>query len=979
MNIRVKFFVLFLFITGVIGYFFYLSNTNENNGVLIFTSDLESVSGEDFIAEDYKLAGAAYQTSEHARSGTYASLLNENQEFGITHTFSNIKKGDVILFSAWRHSEEGFGHLIIRDPSKGGKYVSTNRVQYYEGDWGFVEAYFLAEEDSEMLKLYAHNPNKEAVYFDDVTVKYYSNNTAPDISHEALELKFDECVLNKITSFREEALSQGIIMKAQKEYVKASIVIDGEEIPVELRLKGDWTDHLETDKWSFRIKVKGDHAYKGLKTFSIQNPSTRGFMNEWFAHKLFDREDVLTTRYVFVPVIINGVRKGVYALEEHFDKQLLESRHRRESPIVKFDESGVWEHHKYEIDDSASYGAPILFSSDISVFKKKRTYKSIVLSNLFKVAQSQMNRYRYGDDKLGEYMDLDSYAKYIALSDVVNGKHGLIWHNQRFYFNPLTNKLEPIAYDCFTERELLEYKVRIEGLGRVGKERGSLVQSALENSELEALYIKYLKQYSNTSYLKSVFHEMNAEISKQEQLLNFENPSVSLDRAYFERNCMAIQGQLKEYETLKNKLISESEDYIYKPLTEEFLYTEIALKAYVVKKSQESMEVRLRNYHRNKINIIGYSIKANKDSLIECSNLALDRYSNTYTEEMITFNQKIKKVFYTAANCGDKIFSARVNKWDAPKDIRFVQEQIPSFVTRNSTGDFLIKSGSYSLSNDMIIPKGFRFIIEQGVALNIKNNAAIISYSPVSFDGVKTDQIHIYSSDSSANGITISAPNTSSSMTFTRFEGLKSLTKNMHSLTGAVTLFKSKLTLDDCHFEKNHSEDGLNLIQCDFTMKNCSVSETTSDGFDADFCTGKVIGCTFSNTGNDCMDFSGSQIEVVDCVVFDAGDKGISGGEHSTLIIDGCHIDGAYIAIASKDLSEVTVTDLRIDNSEYAFSAYKKKPEYGPAKIIVTTIKRNNSKQLHLLEKGSSLNYLTQKYVGIKQFNIDSMYMMYAK
>ncbi|MGY8927818.1 MAG: CotH kinase family protein, partial [Flavobacteriales bacterium] len=88
--------------------------------------------------------------------------------------------------------------------------------------------------------------------------------------------------------------------------------------------------------------MKGNNAYRGLKSFSIQNPNTRSFMSEWFAHKLFEKEDVLTTKYIFVPVIINGQKMGVYALEEHFDKQLLEARNRREAPIVKFDEEGVW-------------------------------------------------------------------------------------------------------------------------------------------------------------------------------------------------------------------------------------------------------------------------------------------------------------------------------------------------------------------------------------------------------------------------------------------------------------------------------------------------------------------------------------------------------------------------------------------------------------------------------------------------------------
>jgi hypothetical protein len=213
--------------------YIYVGSTNKKEDVLIFTSDLEGVSGECFMAGDYKLQGSAYQTSKYSRSGKHASLLNKDQEFGISYTFKNIKKGDIVIFSAWRLSDDNnIGHLIISNSLDDKQYVSTSRVHYYENNWGFIEAYFLAEEDIENLKMYAHNPHEEAVYFDDVTVKCYSNNTVPDTSYESLELKLDEGVFNKISSFRKEALSQGIIMKAQKEYVKASIVIHGEEVPV---------------------------------------------------------------------------------------------------------------------------------------------------------------------------------------------------------------------------------------------------------------------------------------------------------------------------------------------------------------------------------------------------------------------------------------------------------------------------------------------------------------------------------------------------------------------------------------------------------------------------------------------------------------------------------------------------------------------------------------------------------------------------
>ena len=48
-------------------------------------------------------------------------------------------------------------------------------------------------------------------------------------------------------------------------------------VRVKLRLKGDLPDHLEGDKWSFRIHTRDGNAIMGMRRFSIQAPKTRGF------------------------------------------------------------------------------------------------------------------------------------------------------------------------------------------------------------------------------------------------------------------------------------------------------------------------------------------------------------------------------------------------------------------------------------------------------------------------------------------------------------------------------------------------------------------------------------------------------------------------------------------------------------------------------------------------------------------------------
>jgi len=63
----------------------------------------------------------------------------------------------------------------------------------------------------------------------------------------------------------------------------------------------------------------------------------------------------------------------------------------------------------------------------------------------------------------------------------------------------------------------------------------------------------------------------------------------------------------------------------------------------------------------------------------------------------------------------------------------------------------------------------------------------------------------------------------------------------------------------------------------------------------------------------------------------------------------------------------------------YSFAAYRKKPEYAPARLIVESVISNSYNHLSMLEKGSRLTYLSKKYVGDAKLNIDSLYAEYQK
>ena len=115
----------------------------------------------------------------------------------------------------------------------------------------------------------------------------------------------------------------------RKEWVPAKIRHENREYKVDIRVKGQSTDHWG-EFGSIKSKSKKAETIMGMKRFALQLPKTRGFLNEWYFHQLLKYSDLIHLCYKFVNLSINGDTRPVYALEENFGKRLLENNHRKE-------------------------------------------------------------------------------------------------------------------------------------------------------------------------------------------------------------------------------------------------------------------------------------------------------------------------------------------------------------------------------------------------------------------------------------------------------------------------------------------------------------------------------------------------------------------------------------------------------------------------------------------------------------------------
>ena len=264
-------------------------------------------------------------------------------------------------------------------------------------------------------------------------------------------------------------------------------------------------------------------------------------------------------------------------------------------------------------------------------------------------------------------------------------------------------------------------------------------------------------------------------------------------------------------------------------------------------------------------------------------------------------------------------------------------------------------AGKHEITEDIIIPEGYKVHFSAGTHLNFINKAKFVSRSPVFTFGTADLPVLIQSSDQSAAGFTVLQTAETSVLRHTIFRDFDTLNDNGWVLTGAVTFYDADVNMSFCTFAKNHCEDGLNIVSSVFDLDHIVISETFSDGFDADFCKGTIKNAQFIATGNDGMDFSGSIINIENCDIQNAGDKGISVGEQATVTVKSATIDGAEIGVASKDLSKLTIKKIDLKNCAQGFAAYQKKPEYGGSTIIAKSYLAENVELLHQIEKGSRL------------------------
>lgn len=769
-----------------------------------------------------------------------------------------------------------------------------------------------------------------------------------------IDIKFEDWM--KLAHQREVGLATGVLFSDNQEFVPAKLHLDGEKIDAKMRLKGDGVNHLMGDKWSFRVKTRGNDTFMGMSLFSMHQPEVRNWMFEWLGHRMMRAQDVVALRYEFLDVTINGKHLGIYALEEGFEKRLVENNRKREGPLIRFNEDLMWR----EIADQTRPfpGAEQGGTGDYLVaegegFQTARVLANPALKNLYLKGLALLDSFRRGDLATGDVFDVPLLAKYFAVVDLLGAEHGSRWHNIRFYFNPVTNLLEPVSFDLFGGRPTKS--LAISGVSTtsvhdpMATHESDFHRQLFSDMRLARAYMAELERVSTPEFLDSFLASINDELQAALAVMYTEFPYYDFDTAVLRRNQAYIRSMLEP---------------------------QLGLQARMRGLEGGRLKLELGNIQYFPLEVVGVArsvgdaLKPTQETLLapRRSNQPVEFVAVDFVGADIPVDPKATEapsyqVQYRVAGCS-AVHQAPVTPYALPlveTDASDLLRQSPNvgafeFLSVDEAGKTIrIRPGKWEVARDMVLPAGYTIQAGPGVEIDIVRGATILSRSPLKWFGAEDEPVIIRSSDHLGQGLVVLQARTLSELEHVRFDGLANPDRKGWKLTGAVTFYESPLTARLCVFENNVSEDSLNTIRGKLRMEESTFVDTGRDAYDADFCDVEMFNTTFIRIGNDGFDVSGSTVHLENVTVDGAKDKGLSIGEHSRGTAKDVMVRHARIGLAAKDLSEFQIDGATLENCAFGPTVLQKKPEYGGGTLHVRRLTMTDVGQSYLVEKGSTL------------------------
>ena len=755
--------------------------------------------------------------------------------------------------------------------------------------------------------------------------------------------------LRRLAYVRAMSLQKGVLYDWEGNDVPAIIRHGGESYRVKLSMKGRLDDHWkDQDMVSLKVKVRDDKTICGMKTFAFQHPRTRFYINEWILHKLFRSAGLISLRYDFVSVDINGRGGNIYALEEGLDKRLIEHNHLKEGPIIKFNRDFYWEGG--DRGGVNGFGlAQDLWGSELVPLGKKQVFADTLATINFHKGKSLLEAFRRDELSASDVFDVPKLAMYFALIDLIGYAHPSTLDNVRFYYNPITSLIEPIIHDAgsfFRLKTREGHPTNRTNSGMVGTERyvGKKTRHDLPPSWKSLVW--YGELFKDSCFYGAYVRALEA-ISSGDLLDNF----VQEYRSQFENKRRILHKDYPLFRFDPFAILYQNQEYIKEALQEERL-----IQVYYDKAQSSSNQVKLdvvcaQNFP---IKILEVTLCDSIDLAFSGDSIIQANVESTPRDLQVITLHLSDKINWRDSLVGKLKVSCAILGSDQAVQISVISNSIlqNSALTANSIRTdpnvmnfnflrvdeerklILFEAGRHDVTRDLVIPRGYNVIAKGGTHINILNGSSIFSNSPITWIGTLNEPIVLSSSDLTGQGVTVVNADTTSTLHYVYFEDLSMPDLIGDDLIGTMNFYHSSVQIDHCIFRRSQAAScHLNIARAEFDIANSQFLDAGADALFGDFCSGTLKNTQFRRMGGTALQFFRCRIDLKDISIHGAKEMGLKAGSQSTVVASQASIGNAKIAVCSQDLSKIILNSIVIEDCEIAYATFQK--DHGPSLIEI--------------------------------------------
>jgi hypothetical protein len=376
---------------------------------------------------------------------------------------------------------------------------------------------------------------------------------------DKLEIVLSNKQLEKLNNQKNKYIEKRVLIKDSVTWVKPEIKISNIKYKGKLKLKGLFLDkHERYEKnFSYSIKIK-DTTFQNMSGFYLHYPQKRHNLFEWYGDNILKKTGLIYHKNDFLELSINKTNCGLYLVEEHTNKKLLIRNNRLIGPIIYFSKKGLRHDRYFEtiIDHPKANEENFINAEILAKYPHKMNTR----------AKELMNGYLSGKIPPEKVFNFSKTATIFAISEMVGYIHQLQYHNVKFYYNPIEDRLEPIAND-FQFHQLSNWTNELIALDLFKKQNKHIVlhwsENLFKSQKFIETVIKKLRVFATEKFINSFFQEIKNEEDYAQQCMSRFDPIYFPDIKFIlNKNIKHINYILRSHSNLQVS-ISDSTKLFY--------------------------------------------------------------------------------------------------------------------------------------------------------------------------------------------------------------------------------------------------------------------------------------------------------------------------------------------------------------------------------------------------------------------------------